>query len=558
MSVTISDNRTILDQADAATNFNAGAPISSIYAEAGFCISIAYNETTGQIYYNSTTPNFVTAGNELIYLWSALVATQNGYKEATPADSSHAMWLSDTTNDLLIYMAGNDRDVFKHADGQVIFQCFVIDIDYLDTVNTNGDLAVLAGSYGAFDPTSTSMEVGAHYTTLSKALGGGTNCSIDILRYGTEGISIIGGTTGDRGKFSEIASGDRSVADQTAHGIIREYAPGSYGSQGTLKFGSTGTGDSWFDDAGISLTYEDRLVSDDKFRFMVLGNVTGGEETNFYLADSTISTARPAIEVDMSSTGINILNLDGVSFVNLLKPIAFPTDSASYTHLVTNCSFVNVGQINPGSTPFTNNVISDYDETYETLGGALIIDSAATVSNWSGLSFVSSGTGHAIYITQTGSYTFTNFTYSGYANQGGTETNRVIYNNSGGLVTITVSGGDSPSYRNGGGGSTTVLASVDMTVLVKHSGTLAVIENAQTSIQLLNSPYTQLMNEDTTAAGIATEPYTGSTPVDVVVKVRKSDDLDDPRYFAISRIETVQSVTGLSTTVLLDENPFLS
>lgn len=557
MAITISDNRTTLDQADAATNFNAGAAISAIYAEAGFCIAIAYNETTGQLYYNSTTPNFSSAGNKLIYLWSAVVATQNGYKEATPADSSHAMWLSDTTNDLIIYMAGNDRDVFKHADGQVAFQSFVIDIDYLDTVNTNGDLAVLAGSYASFDETTTSMEVGAYYTTLSKALGGGVNCHLDIIRYGIEGISIIDGTIGDRGSFSEIAAADRSILDGDGHGIFREYTPGSYGVQGTIKFGTTGTGDSWFDDSGVSVTYEDRLVSDDKFKFVVLGNTTGGEETNFYLADSTISTARPAVEIDMSSTGINILDLDGVSFVNLKKPAAFPTDSISYTHSITNCSFVNVGQIDPGSTPFTNNVISDYDETYGTAGGALIIDSAATVSNWSGLSFVSSGTGHAIYITQSGSYTFTNFTYSGYADQGGTDTNRVIYNNSGGLVTVTVSGGDSPSYRNGASGFTTVLGSVDMTVLVKHKDTLVVIENAQTSIQLLDSPYTQIMNEDTTAAGIATEPYTGSTPVDVVVKVRKSDDLDDPRYFAVSRIETVQSVTGLSTTVLLEENPYI-
>jgi len=559
MAVTISDNRTILDQADANTNFNTGDPDTALYAEGDGSVTVAYNTATGQIFYNGTTPNFTTAGNELIYVWSACVATLNSYKVPNPneTDSSHAMWLSDTTNELIIYMAGNDRDVFKHGDGQVTFQCFVIDIDYLDTVDTNGDLFENSGSYASFDPTTTSMEVGSHYTTLSKALGGGTNCYIDILRYGTEGISIIDGTTGARGTFAEVATADRDTADQTAHGIIREYTPGSYGVQGTLKFGTTSTGDSWFDDSGVSITYEDRLVSDDKFRFMVLGNVAGGEETNFYLANATITTARPAVEVDMSSTGINILNLDGVNFVGLKKPVAFPTDSISYTHDVLNCSFVNSGQIDPGAVDFVDNNISEYDETYETLGGALIIDAASTVTNWSGLSFTSKGTGHAIYITEPGSYTFVNYSYSGYADQGGTDTNRVIYNNSGGSVTITVSGGDSPSYRDGVSADTTISASVNMTILVKHSETLAVIENAQTSIQLLASPYTQIMNEDTTGAGIAFEAYTGSTPVDVVVKVRKSETTDDPRYYAVSRIETVQSDTGLSTTVLLEENPFI-
>ena len=352
MAVTISDNRTTLDQADATTNFNTGAAISSIYAEADFCISVAINETTGQMFYNGTTPDFTAAGNKVIYLWSALVATMNGYKEATPADSSHAMWISDTTNDLVIYMSGNDRDVFRHSDGQVIFQSFVVDIDYLDTANANGDLAVIAGSYVSFDPTTTSMEVGGHYTTLSKALGGGTNCSIDIIRYGTEGISVIDGTTGDRGKFSEVAAADRSTLDGAAHGVIREYTPGSYGAQGALKFGTTSTGDSWFDDSGVSVTFEDRLIADDKYKFVVLGNITGGEETHFYLTDSTVASARPAVEVDMSSTGIDTLALDGVNFVNLKKPAAFPTDSSSYTHSVVNCGFSNVGQIDPGTVDF--------------------------------------------------------------------------------------------------------------------------------------------------------------------------------------------------------------
>ena len=456
MSVTIIDNRTTLDQCDAATNFNAGAAISSIYAEAGFSIGIAYNEATGQLFFNATTPNFSLAGNKLIYLWSTCVATQNGYKESTPADSSHAMWLSDTTNDLIIYMAGNDRDVFKHADGQVTFQCFVIDIDYLDTVNTNGDLAALAGNYASFDETTTSMEVGAYYVTLTKALGGGTNCHLDIIRYGIEGISIIDGTTGDRGTFAEIATADRDIVDGAGHGILREYTPGSYGAQGTIKFGTTSTGDSWFDDSGFSLTFEDRLVADDKYKVVVLGNVTGGEETHLYLADGTIASARPGVEVDMSSTGINTLDLDGVNFVNLKNPITFPTDSSSYTHSVVNCGFSNVGQISPGTVDFQFNSISAYDESFAAANGALLIDSSSDVDNWSNNSFISAGTGHGIYITMSGIYTFTNNSYTGYADQGGTETNRVVYNNSGGAVTINVDGGDSPSYRNGTSSSTTI------------------------------------------------------------------------------------------------------
>jgi len=61
MAVTVTDQRTTLDQADAATNFNTGAQNSALYAEADYSIAYAYNITTGQIYYNGTCPNF-TAG----------------------------------------------------------------------------------------------------------------------------------------------------------------------------------------------------------------------------------------------------------------------------------------------------------------------------------------------------------------------------------------------------------------------------------------------------------------------------------------------------------------
>lgn len=544
MAVVVTDNRTTLDQADAATNFNVGAAVSSIYAEAGFCIAFAYNTATGQIYYNSTTPDFTVSGNELIYLWSAVVATQNGYKEAIPADSSHAMWLSDTTNDLIIYMAGNDRDVFKHADGQVAFQSFVIDVNYLDTVNTNGDLAVLAGSYASFDPTSTSMEVGAHYTTLSKALGGGVNCHIDILRYGTEGISITGGTTGDRGTFAEIAVEDRGDADGKAHGIIREYTPGSYGAQGTLKFGTTSAGDSWFDDSGISLTYEDRLVSDDKFKLVVLGNTFAGEETHFYLSDSTIASARPGVEVDMSMSGINTLDLDGVNFVNLKNTIVFPTDSASYTHNVKNCGFSNVGQINPGTVDFQYNSISAYDETYAAAGGALIIDLDADVSNWSNNSFVSSGTGHAIYITASGIYTFTDNSYTGYAAQGETDTNRVVYNNSGGSVTLNISGGDSPSYRNGTSASTTISNTKNhyLTNLINGSEVTYMKFGTAEDTGATGATTASSRNFDDTGKSWSTDQYKGRA---LIIE----EGIDAGRYYIYSNTTTQLKLdTKLTTT----------
>jgi hypothetical protein len=518
VAVTVTDNRSELDQCDATTNFNTGTAITTTFAESTACVAVAYNETTGQLFYNGTTPDLSAAGNKLIYLWSACIATQNSYKVANPneADSSHAMYLSDGTNNLIIFMSGNDRDVFKHADGQVTFQCFLVDLDYLDTVNTNGDLYATGGSYASFDPTSTTLDIGGHYVTLSKALGGGYNCHVDIIRYGTEGISITGGTTGDRGNFSEVATEDRGTANQKAHGIIREYTPGSYGVQGTMKFGTTGTGDSWFDDSGVSITFEDRLVSDDKYKLYVLGNTTGGEETHFYLADSTVASARPGVEVIMSGVGINTLDLDSVNFVNLLQPVSFPRDSASYTHTVNNCGFSNVGQVDPGTVDFINCTVANYDETYASGNGALLITSGSEVSNWANLNFVAATTsGHAIYLDEPGDYTLDNYTYNGYGLTGTTDA--ALYNNSGGVANLTIAGGDSPTYRNGAGATTNLITNpVTTLVTVKDITTgsnitgarvlVWVTDNAnwfyQASVSITGTGTTATVNH--TAHGIST------------------------------------------------------
>ncbi len=84
-------------------------------------------------------------------------------------------------------------------------------------------------------------------------------------------------------------------------------------------------------------------------------------------------------------------------------------------------------------------------------------------NNISGCSFTSSGTGHAIEITAPGTYTFSGNLFSGYGSTG--TTNAAIYNNSGGSVTLNISGGgDVPTYRNGAGASTSVVAAANVTL----------------------------------------------------------------------------------------------
>ena len=482
MAVKITDKRTILDQADAVTNWNKGTQNTTDYAESTASVSLAVNIATDQLYWTGTAIDLSTAANSCVYVWTSNTATQNGWKESTLANSSHMIWLSDGTNDLALCNAGNDREVFKHAETQVQFQCFVIDIDYLDTKNTAGEIYEAAGTYASFDPSAVT-EVGAYYVTTSKALGGGYNTFCDIIRYGTGGIEVYGGSTSDRGNFLEIVDRDRSKsgagtgADQFyAGGMIREYAPGAYGIQGPIYFGTaSAVDDAWFEDDGISLTFEDRDIYD-KYIFGIRGNST--DSNNFILRNSRITSAGPFLQVT-TTDDIDVLLLDTVVFNSVSSLMSFPTDSASYSHEVTNCTFNDCELIEAGTVDFTNNTLTNARSSL----GAVQIPTGSTTANWDGNTFVSDGTGHAIIIFATGSFTFSNMTFTGYADQAGTEANRSIYNFSLGQVTINNDGSTGISYRNFSSSTTTIVDSATITYTGIANGTEIRVYEAGTSTE---------------------------------------------------------------------------
>ncbi len=84
---------------------------------------------------------------------------------------------------------------------------------------------------------------------------------------------------------------------------------------------------------------------------------------------------------------------------------------------------------------------------------AIAIELGADIND---CAFVSSGSGHAIEITQTGTYVMDGNTFTGYgAND---TTDAVIYNSSGGAVTIQISNMSTPTVRNSAGSTTTIAA----------------------------------------------------------------------------------------------------
>lgn len=151
----------------------------------------------------------------------------------------------------------------------------------------------------------------------------------------------------------------------------------------------------------------------------------------------------------------DVMTFDSMTFSSCVSISAQGCD-------LTNC---NISKVATGNDTFVS-------DGYTTMTGCAIDVSGVTAGNrWASVaspviftncSFIGGG-GHAIRITSPGTYSFIGNTFTGFGSTG--STGAAIYNDSGGAVTLNISGGGStPTYRNGTGASTTVNNNVSITL----------------------------------------------------------------------------------------------
>ena len=477
MTVVITDTRTLVDHADGTTGWSspvAGETITIFTSdpdpvELSGCLGIAVSEQVSEILHTFTAVNLSSV---MIYVW----VLANGTME-TLANGGIAMIVGDGVDTIAYRIAGSDVASFRHNDNVPGWQCMLMDTTILPGFD------VARGVEANLDFTN-ATELGAQFETLSKALGGSENCFIDTIRYGNDGLVIAGGATGARGNFNEIAIADRSAVDGTAYGICHEVASSVFGLQGPLTFGLTvSNAEHWFQDTNVTVVFEDRNVGTSRYFFDVVGNSTDTQHFQLGLISgssggsngcSIIVPASVGASMTMNDADLDFVGLYDTVFTGFDGGVLFCDDATNgIAHDVFACTFTLCGQINPGRVDMRNCSINLSPDT----SAFLLDDTDNTLLQ--GLSFQSDGTGHAIEITATGSYTFTNFTYAGYG--AATTTDATVFNDSGGAVTITISGGDIPTIRNGSGASTTVVSTVSVNIHVEDS--LGVdIQDAQVSV----------------------------------------------------------------------------
>jgi len=554
MAVTITDNRTQVDGADSTTgwsNINSGNTVSNFTSnptpvELAGCNGIVVSNTTEDLVFTISSTDLT---GTLIYVW----ALGKGVMD-TKTNSGIQLAIGDGTDTIGYDNAGADVAVFRHSDGQVDWQCLV-----LDTANLPAGFAVIRGVEANLTLTAIT-ELGANFTTTVKSVGGVENCFCDQIRYGNGGIDVLGGTSGARGTFLQVATEDRDNTSTKAYGILRELAPGSFGAQGRIDFGETGTATHYFKDTNFVVTWEERGQASARYGVTLQSNGTGvgsfelGEisgSENGQNGGTLIMPASSGAPFDASDATLDFCQMYDTTLKNWTGAIDFSNDATNgLNHDVFDCAFDTCGTIDIGRVDFVNNTVINSAAT----SAMTILNTLNTL--WSDTNFISDGTGHAIRFRPTGAgpftYTINDANVTGYAVIDGSTGNEVLLIDpvtTSADITITKAGGTgimTVMEAAGYTGTFTLLQSVNIDITVTDQAGDP-IENARVAVD--DAAGTQVMNELTNASGFASEAFTGSTPNAATIFVRKNST-GSTRYVNFSKTDTI-STTGLTLSVTM-------
>jgi hypothetical protein len=352
---------------------------------------------------------------------------------------------------------------------------------------------------------------------MSGSLSRGQSFWVDTIRYGRCEVRVSGGDSG--GYATAVGAAAQNDSTTNRWGLFQAIE-GGYKAQGLLRFGTTpvattnrarsGTtvtltfsshtmraGDvilvSTVGGTGYNGTWTITSVTATTVVYTCATNATEGTtaDTNGRVgavADfrdanrsvvfahqprvtanfNTIEVCNAGSRVDMSAFGFQNLgtvsrgrwvttddatiNLTSCTFTGL-GTLSFKSLSTILTTTFRDCDLVT-----QGNATFTG---CTFDKARSS--SAILSDNPTKITN---CSFTSDGTGHGIEINTAGTYDFTGNTFIGYsttspgsnptANTGSTDA--MVYNNSGGAVTINLLSGTNITVRNGAGATTTVVS----------------------------------------------------------------------------------------------------
>lgn len=565
MALTVTTDLTVLTNADTYASppwFNIGAQSAAtepdFYVQGSSAISRAVSGAgteKGMVFDNTTAIDFTTGTHKdkLVYIWmrvntSQLVDTRvNGGVKVRLCTSGAASNFREWNVD--------GSDTLPATDGWI---CYVIDPQSAGTTTSGSYSAASVRYFGGTIKTTTTAK--------------GQNLGIDQIAYGRGEIRVTGTVTTAGSGFKEIADVVYDSAGTNRWGVITVKS-GVYYVKGKIIIGHA-TSNTTFSSRGEQVVFEtpsyyngtnivktipDASVggtagSDGKTTYNGLGFIGGSGTTAIDFgvivgsdngrSGSTLSCPEnsglttpgrttASLSVDNSTMA---LSLYSSSFIGFEGPVDLTGTGVSSDDCFA-CTFNGCGRIDSNMEIKNCNILNSVATTTD---GAFIWDSNTNLQKC----LFANNSRAVVFEATTGSpFTFTDVSFSGNTFD--------VRNESNGAITINRVGGTDPSIENTGSSTTTVSSSVSVTVTVVDKNN-TVIQNAQTAIYRTSDDL-EVMNEDTDATGVATASYSGTTPANIYVRVRKSST-GGTKYIPTSTTGTIQSGTGYTSTIVLQED----
>jgi hypothetical protein len=512
------------------------------YLYGSSCVATAYSNKAGWSYFDIGSGNELdfttTTGTEegqLVYMW--VFFPTPGLGESVTNGGFQLRIGSDTSNYRSWIVSASDDLNGWYGD----WKCFVIDPNTTGSVTDTGTYNVASCRLFGFYLDATATAKGDNLFIDQIAVGKGlriTGTSTtgwkDVVDYCTDYPNRAWGMMQERDgiyyAYGNIYIGDSTQAANTSFsdsGRIIRFATTQYRTSGgtwatTIPAGWAGI---YFEDATATYTTT--------FTDGVIVGSDAGRSGSTIIGD-------PELNVSIDFSGLTLagsdINCYGTAFKNLTGTLAMENDT---DHVFYSCTWTACAQVDPvGAAVFRNCI---FTETAD-LDAALLWNENIDIQD---CQFIANTIGAAVeHPSAAGSpYTHTKLYYSGNTYD--------VLNSSGSAITVTKSGTPQSDPSTYEGSLVTFQGSVDVTITVKDEAG-AVIQNVQTAVYKI-SDRTEIMNEDTNASGIATEAYTGSTPVNVEVRCRKAS-AGATKYKNYSSTQEISS-SGLTLTVTMIEDP---
>ena len=360
MAATVTDNRTIVNEADSTSSpdtWTGSVTLSVVTTdpvpvEATGCLGQRNNATTIDAYRTATGVNFKTGtapGPSLIYVWIFPRTIPD-----TKANGGVAIQLGDGTNRVAFHVGGSDESGFRHEIGPVLWQCYVLDTQKAELASDGGAqyaMTLKTGTAASLDFTAIT-QIGYQIKSTAAAQGNVPNCYIDIMRYSKVGQGLT--ITNTSGVFTDIVTEDKNTATAKAFGIIRTLATGVYGLQGVLVIGdSSGSSNTSFSMANETLVFPGFTVSTNMYQIILQQGGSGS--TSVTISGSTLyCPSGIGAKFDASGSGTINLDIDNTVFFGFSEGVLFKSNHTINTTTLSNCGLVTA----PGTDMRASAVLS--------------------------------------------------------------------------------------------------------------------------------------------------------------------------------------------------------